>query len=72
MQKTNFITQLILEIKLTHYLSSLLASPGMYDHTDLRQPTNICCCHGSLVRFKNSTSYLNLFVKYSSLKNPAF
>ena len=72
MQKTSFITQLILEIKLTHYLSSVWANPGMLDHTLLRQPTNICCFHGPLFRPKNSTSYFNLFVRCSSLKNPAF
>ena len=42
MQKTNLITQLILEIKLTHFLSSLFACPGMPDHTYLKQSTNIC------------------------------
>ena len=35
MQKTNFITDLIVEIKLTHYLLSLWACPGMSDHTNL-------------------------------------
>ena len=72
MQKTNFITQLILEIKLAHYLSSLWLSPGMPDHTHLRQPINICYFRGPLVRSENSSSYLNLFVRYSSLMNPAF
>ena len=41
MQKTNFITQLILEIKLTHYLLSLWACSGIPEHTHLKQPTNI-------------------------------
>ena len=72
MQKTNFITKLILAIKLNHYSSSLWACPGMLDHTLLKQPTNICCFHGPLVTSKTSTLYLNLFVRYSSLKNPAF
>ena len=44
----------------------------MYDHAHLKKPTNICCFHGPLVTSKNSTSYLNLFARYSSLKNPAF
>ena len=72
MQETNFITQLILDIKLNHYLLSFWACRGMSDHTHLKQPTNICCFHGPLVTSKNSASYLNLFVRYSSLKNPAF
>ena len=71
MEKANFITQLILEIKLTHYSSSLCACPSMPDHTHLKQPTNICSFHGFLVTSRNSTSYLNLFLRYSSLKNPA-
>ena len=50
LQKANFITQIILEIKLTHkYLSSLSACPGIPDHTYVKQETNICCFHGSLV-----------------------
>ena len=53
MQKTNYITQLILKIKLTNYLSSLWACSGMTDHTHLKQPTNI---HGPLATSKNSTS----------------
>ena len=45
----------------------------MPDHTHLKQPTNICCFHGPLVTSKNSTSsYFNLFLRYSSVKNPAF
>ena len=72
MQGTNFITQLILDIKLNHYLLSFWEFWGMSDHTHLKQPTNICCFHGPLVTSKNSASYLNLFVRYSSLKNPAF
>ena len=36
MQKTNFITQLILEIKLTHYLLSFWACLGMPEHTHLK------------------------------------
>ena len=70
-QETNFITQLILEIKLTHYLSPLCACPGMHYHTHLKQPTNVFWFHGSLVTFRILTSYLNLFVRYSSLKNSA-
>ena len=72
MRKTNFIIQSIPEIKLTNYLSSLWASPGMPDDTHMRQPTNICYFHGPPVRSKNSASYLNLLVRYFSLKNPAF
>ena len=68
----NIITQLILKIKLTHYLPSLLACPGMHDHTHLRQLINICCFHGSPVTSKNSISYLIPFVRYCNLKNPAF
>ena len=49
MQKTNSITQLILEIKLTQYLSSLWACSDMPDHIHLKRPTNICCFHGPLV-----------------------
>ena len=44
----------------------------MPDHTHLKYPTNICCFHGPLVTSKYSTSYLNLFLRYSCLKNPAF
>ena len=33
MQKTNFITQLIFEIKLTHYLLSIWACSGVPGHT---------------------------------------
>ena len=36
MQKTNFITQLILKIKLTRYSSLLWACPAMPGHTHLR------------------------------------
>ena len=56
MQKTNFITQLILKIKLTRYSSLLRAYPAMPDHTHLRQATNICCFHRPLFTSKNSTS----------------
>ena len=44
----------------------------MSDHTHLKQPINICCFYESLVTSTNSTLYLNLFLRYSSLKNPAF
>ena len=71
MKKANFITQVILEIKLAHYLSSIWACPGLSNHTHLKQPTNTCCFHGSLLTSKNSTAYLNFFVRYCSLKNPA-
>ena len=71
-KKNNFITQLILEIKLTHYFSELWACPDMSDHTHLKQTTNICCFYGTLVTSKNSTKYFYLFVQYCSLKNPAF
>ena len=72
MQKSNFITQLNLEIKLTHYSSSLWACSVIPDYALLNQPTNICCFHGPLITSKNSTSCHNLFLRYSSLKNPAF
>ena len=49
MQKINFITQLILEAKLTHCLSSLWECSDIPDHTYLKQPNNICCFHGPLV-----------------------
>ena len=63
MQKTKFITQLILKIKLTHYLPSLWACPSMPYHTNLKQPTNICFFHGLLVISKSSTStYLRDFL----------
>ena len=66
----NFITQPVLKIKLTHYSPSLWACLGMPDHTHLKHPTNICC-------IKDLSSHIqkfnfNLFVRYSSLKNPAF
>ena len=70
MQKTNFITQLILKIKLTRYSSLLRAYPAMPDHTHLRQATNICCFHRPLFTSKNSTS--TFFLRYSSVKTPAF
>ena len=35
MQESDFITQFILEIKLTHYMSSLSACPGTSDQTNL-------------------------------------
>ena len=41
MQRTNFITQLILDSKLTHYLSSLWACSGMPEDTHLNQSINI-------------------------------
>ena len=71
MQKTNFITQLILEIKLTHYLLSLWACSGIPEHTHLKQWTNTWCFLGPLIISKNSTSYLEFFVRYYGLKNPA-
>ena len=72
MLKTNFIIQLILEIKLPYYILSLWLCPGMPDHTHLEQPNNICCFMDLYSYPKISFSFLNLFVKYSSLKNPAF
>ena len=60
-QKTDFITQPILEIKLTHFSSSLWTCPGMPEHTHWKQPTNICCFYGILAASKNSTSNLNVF-----------
>ena len=69
---TLFITQLILEIKLTHYLLSLWACSGMPEHTHLKQPTNTRCFLGPLIISKNSTLCLNFFVRYCGLKNPAF
>ena len=72
MQKTNFITQFILEIKLTHYLLSLCACSGIPEHTHLKQWTNTWCFLGPLIISKNSTSYLKFFVRYCGLKNPAF
>ena len=42
-----------------------------YD-THLKQAPNICWFHGPLVTSQNLTSYLNLFLRYSNLKNPAF
>ena len=71
MQKTNFITQLILESKLTHYFLSLWAYSGKPKHTHLKQPTNISFFLGPLVISKKSTSRLKFFVRYCSLKNPA-
>ena len=59
MQKVNFISQLILEIRLTHHLSSLWICPGMPDRTYLKQPIKICCFYGCVVASKNSNSYLN-------------
>ena len=72
MQKTNFITQLILEIKLTHYSPSLLGCPGLSDHTQLKQPTNTCCFHGPIVTSKSLILYFKLFLRYCILKNPSF
>ena len=72
MRKTNFITQLILDIKVTHYLSSLWACLDMPDYIYLKQPTNVCCFYGTLVTSKNSSSYLNLFVWYCTPYNSAF
>ena len=66
MQETSFITQLILDIKLTHYLSSVWASPGMPETTNYY-----------LLLLWNS-SHIQKFnlipkiVQYWSLKNPAF
>ena len=58
---------------MNHYLLSFWACWGISDHTHLKQPTNnICCFHRPLVTSKNSVSYLNLFLRYSSLKNTAF
>ena len=72
MQKTNFITQLILEIKLTHYLLSLWACSGILEHTHLNQLTNIQCFFGPLIMSKNSSSYVKFFLRYCGLKNPVF
>ena len=74
MQKTNFITQLILGIKMTHYLLLLWACCYVNSRylIHLKQPTNISCFHRPLVISKNSTWYPNLFVRYCSLKDPAF
>ena len=58
MLTTNFITQLIIEIKLTHYSASLWECPGVSGDTHLKQPTNNCCFHGPLFTCKNPTSYL--------------
>ena len=69
MQKTNFITQLILDINLNQCLS-FWACRGMFDHIQLKQKNNICCFHKPLAISRNS--YLNLFMSYSSLKNLAF
>ena len=58
---------------MNHYLLSFWACWGISDHTHLKQPTNnICCFHRPLVTSKNSVSYLNLFLRYSSLKNTVF
>ena len=43
MQKTKFLTQLILEVKLTHYLLSFWECLVVPEHTHLKQPTNIYC-----------------------------
>ena len=72
MQKTNFITQFILEIRLDHYLSLLWACSDIPKQTHLKQPNNISCFHRPLVISINSTSRLNSFMRYCSLKNPAF
>ena len=74
MQKTNFITQLILEIKITYYLLLLWAYfyIDFCYRTHLKQQINICCFHRPLVISRNLTSYLNLFVRYCRLRNLAF
>ena len=41
MQKTNFITQLLLKIKLTHSLLPLWTFSDILEHTHLKQRTNI-------------------------------
>ena len=69
---TNFITQLILEIKLTHYFLSLWACSAILEHTHLNQPTNIQCFLGPLIMSKNSSSYVKFFLRYCGLKNPVF
>ena len=64
--------QFILEIRLDYYLSLLWACSGMPKQTHLKQPNNISCFHGPLVISINSTSRLNSFMRFCSLKNPAF
>ena len=65
MQKTNFSTQLIIEMKLTHCLASLLPSPGLLLLLLL------------LLRMHNYKQKLNFMPElicelYCSLKNPVF
>ena len=72
MQKPNFLTQLILEVKLTHYLLSFWECLVVPEHTHLKQPTNIYCFFGPLVISKNSSSYLKFFVRHCGLMNPVF
>ena len=72
MQKTNFLTQLILEVKLTHYLLSFWECLAVPEHTHLKQPTNIYCFFGPLIISKNSSSYLKFFVRHCGLMNPVF
>ena len=51
MQKTNFITPLVLEIKLTHYLLPIWACSGMPEHTHWKQPTNTYTARKTIFSF---------------------
>ena len=75
-EKVKFKIQLVLEIKLTHYLSSLGACPGEPYHTHLKWPTLLVATMDVSSRTKIQRSLKNYrlspIVRYCSLKNPAF
>ena len=72
MQESNFITQVILDMKLTHYLLSFEHVEACLTTPTLSSQLIFVAFVEPLVTSKNSTSYLNLFVRNSSLKNPLF
>ena len=66
------IAQLILEMKLTHYLVQLWTCPGMPHRRLFEMTESICCFNVCLTTYKHSTSYLYSFVRHCNLKNPVF
>ena len=60
-EKVKFKIQLVLEIKLTHYLSSLGACPGEPYHTQLKWPTLLVATMDVSSRTKIQRSLKNLY-----------
>ena len=72
MEITNFTGQIIVQMKLTHYFDITVGMPRHAWPHPLEMIEYVCCFYVCLITYKNSTSYLNSFVRYCSLKNLAF